>query len=263
MNEHFGIVVYKELLEGGPYPKQYRIERNKKFLEALPQWIPNDLAKWMCKKYIDRELCEIKIQISEPSMNINGMQMANVNGIIPYPIGGGHYQRLTIQTPMMVAPFGISQQNFPNMEDKYDIALSIDRSIDSHDTFYRNIMYIERCAKKFIQKTPRYVGKTKIPDLMLDQHLCSTIRESRNYDTGELDGRYPPIFKLELKPQDKTCRYFNEKKELILFDQFVECVGTHYKVQALFQVSKVWMRNAGFGLLYNPIQLRYKPTFEQ
>ena len=71
-NNNSNIIVYKESLEHGPLPKRDRKIRNEVFLAALPPFLPHDLARWMCKKYVDKEPCEIGITFSDLKKNKYG-----------------------------------------------------------------------------------------------------------------------------------------------------------------------------------------------
>jgi hypothetical protein len=260
------ILVCKERLnDEGLYPKLIRLDRNKKFFDALPKSISKDLARWICKNYIDCESCTYNIDFTNSKQNRYGMHTISIKCSLPNILP--ELQPLLIKTPLCVTPFGMCNRAPATEDGRYTLNINIDTTNAWHKTFYDNILYIEETTRKMISKDSRKYFQRNVSSNALYDIFCSSI--SQRVRANGTDA-YPPMFKMILNEDDKQCTYYNtdkvdkNKRHIpISFKEFVDGVQQMSEIQAIIHVSFVWLTASRFGITYKPIQIRYKTSMDQ
>lgn len=244
-------LIINDDLENGRYPRSIRKERNKAFLDALPEWIPCDLAKWMCKYYIDQEKCTVKLGFGDINSSTLNIKTVSVHGI------GYNLEKwfnIYLKTPLMIAPF-YGTKDYKGSH--YNFALNIDTSQSSHNTFYKNILFIERNVMQYAVDNCLDLFSRRIPF----HELTGNSFQSQIKHTS--DNQYPPYFRFKLNKDDERCLCFDNDRNRITLNDFVKNITRNTMIQAIIRVCYIWQSGYRYGVRYIPVQLRYVKSFEQ
>jgi len=242
------VCIYTDPLEHTRYPKDYRLERKKVFFESIPKWIYKDIAK-LIYSYVDGETFSVDIHFSNVTY-IHAVVFMNITHSIPNTTYMN--KKLYLQTPEMVLAFDPLNMNTPGL-DRYDISLQIDTGIESHQNFLDSILYIEQKAKQCL---------TKKLSSMHAINMCSSIKYPTDRITGQISNIYPPTFRFKHTfNNNEKCIYFYDKSPITM-NKFKSNMKRGNRVQAILQVSAVWISKNNSGLKFKPVQLKVKKSFE-
>uniref|UniRef100_A0A6C0JC98 Uncharacterized protein n=1 Tax=viral metagenome TaxID=1070528 RepID=A0A6C0JC98_9ZZZZ len=190
-----------------------------------------------------------KVTISDTKTNENGGKSIYLN-YDNHPI--------IIQTPVTTLPYNMSiydKGDYP----KYSIELSFrDLDTDSklkafHDSFNKlDDMIVEHGVKNSM---PWFKKKKAHKDVVLAL-FSPHIKLSRDKETGEADGKYPPNMKIKLPVRDNVPGfkiYDFDKNEL---DRPIEELFVKgARVQTLIKCSGIWIIGGKFGCSWNVSQI--------
>src|SRR5690606_4150428 len=94
-------------------------------------------------------------------------------------------------------------------------------------------------------------------------NMCSSIKYPTDRVTGEVSNIYPPTFRLKHTfNNNEKCIYFYDKSPITM-NKFKSNMKRGNSVQAILQVSAVWISKYNAGLNFKPVQLRVKKSFEK
>ena len=144
---------------------------------------------------------ESKLQFREPKVLSSGGRLAS----LAYGVGKTSNQ-VIIETPTLRAPMGVMEWANDNGPSKKSIMLSLDNMDSRSDVreFQKLIESVDRMTKvAAFQNSMAYFRKTfKTQDTVSDMHTPLE-RKSRDKETGEEDGRWPPSVKITVKDETK------------------------------------------------------------
>jgi hypothetical protein len=167
------------------------------------------------------------------------------------------------QTPEMKAPFGISMWPSDNGgPDKY----SLDLSFEGCDTrpqlkmFFDALKAIDKKLVVDAMENSQAWFKKKYPSVDVVEALYSpTVRYNKDRETGEVNDRYAPTFKMSLPMKDGKFQfpaYGTGREELDLFDIVAKGNSKGVRAQAIVQLSAIWLVGNKFGCMWKVRQLR-------
>jgi hypothetical protein len=193
-----------------------------------------------------------KLKLSEPKMLGTGGRSIYVN----YGTG-----RLLMQTPDMQAPFGVSKWPGENgAPDKYNMDLSFD-GLDVNApmrTFFDVLQSIDDRVVDQAMVNSQLWFKKKFATVDVVQELFThSVRHSKDPKTGEVNTRYPPRVKLTLPLKEGKFQfqvYNAARNEVDFMDILDRCKGA--RVQAIIQLTSIWIVGTKFGLSWKVYQLR-------
>jgi hypothetical protein len=181
----------------------------------------------------------------------------------------GNSVPLMIQTPEMRSPFGLSRwdktekgsDGIEKESFKYDLLLGFDgkETRENLATFYDQI---EKLDKKMVhdcmENSLNWLGK-KYTSLEVIQELYTPmIRYSRDKNTGEINEKYAPTFKITVPFRDGKFQcnaYGPDKKEIDL--STINLQGA--RITAIIQCVGAWFVGRKFGVSFKVAQLKVMP----
>jgi hypothetical protein len=171
---------------------------------------------------------------------------------------------LILQTPQMVAPFGMSQwENEGKSNTKYTIDLSF-KAMDknpSMQAFYRSLETIDAKLVKdgFKNQHTWFKGKKYNSEEIVEALYTPLIRHAKDRQTGEITDKYPPTFKLTVPYKDGkfTCEAFDDSRNPVDIAT-VETKGS--KVTAIIQCMGLWFAGGKFGSTWRIVQMKVVPN---
>lgn len=177
--------------------------------------------------------------------------------------GGG----CNIQSPWMKAPWGVKE--WPNENGRTKV--NLDLSFEGHETneelgiFYKALASIdERMVKDGMENSQLWFKKKFASDEVVKNNYTPLIRFAKDKTTGEINTTFPPTLKMTI-PRDKEGRlvvnaFGDKRQELDINEVMASKSSVGARVQAIFQISSIWMVNGSFGLTCKVKQVRIKET---
>lgn len=167
---------------------------------------------------------------------------------------------LILQTPEMVAPFGLSQWDNDKGGKKITLDLSFKGKESRHNLskFYENLAAIdERMVHEAFENSASWFKK-KTSEEVLKELYTPIIRHAKDKNTGEITDRYPATFKVSLPEKDGKWNFevYNQNKAAVDLST-LEMKGA--KVTALIQCLGVWIAGTKFGVSWKILQMRVVP----
>ena len=171
---------------------------------------------------------------------------------------------MVVQTPEMVATFGISKWSPDGTNkgenEKHSLELSFkDRANRaSLEHFYKMMMNIDEFMIKegMARSQEWFKKKYNTPEVMAAIYT-PCVKFPKDKDTGEITDKFPPTFRigLPMKCGKYTFDVFDENKNVVDLSQ-IETRGA--KVTAIMQCS-IWLAGGKYGCSWRPIQIRIVP----
>lgn len=167
---------------------------------------------------------------------------------------------LIVQTPEMAAPFGSTKWNPTGGEggkDKYTLEMSF-KGVESRPYLKTFMDLVENLDEKIIESglensqnwfKKKYNNKDVVGAL-----YTPMLKRSKDKETGEVDDKYPPTFRINLPFKDDKfdCDIYNTSKEQITLSN----IDKGSKVTAILQCMGIWVAGGKFGCSWKVIQLR-------
>lgn len=172
-------------------------------------------------------------------------------------------KKLLMQTPEMVAPFGVGKwsNNDGKSNDKYTLDLSF-KGKESREVLSKYFDGMRALDKKLVHdgmtNCQNWFKKTyKSVDVV--EALYTPIIKFAKDKNGELTDKYPPTFKMTL-PHDGskfTCDVYDQAKNLIDLAGIETTKGS--KVSAIVQCMGIWVAGTKFGCSWKVVQMKITP----
>lgn len=174
-----------------------------------------------------------------------------------------------VQTPEMRCPFGLSkwdrtEKGADGQEKnsfKYDLLLGFDGK-DTREilnTFYTKIDDLDdKLIDDGMENSMNWLGKKMTSREVVKELFTPMIRHSRDKNTGEINDKYPPTFKMTVPYRDGKFQcdvYGPDNNEVDL--STVVLNGS--KVVAIIQCVGIWVVGKKFGCSWKVLQMKVTP----
>lgn len=166
-----------------------------------------------------------------------------------------------IQTPEMIAPFGLSRWSADNSINE---KISIDLSFKEKDirpslkAFYKMLSIIDKkLVSDGLENSMSWFKKKITTEAVVDALYTPLVKNPKDKDTGEIIDKYPATFRLALPYRDGVfqCKIFKDKEEVDI--ESMEIKGS--KVTAIMQCVGIWVAGGKFGCSWKALQVRVIP----
>ena len=173
--------------------------------------------------------------------------------------------QLWIQIPEMTIPWGTNKDEIKDSKTgettgyKYSLALSFRGCEEKADLkeFQSVLESIDELMVQSAKDNSLSWLKQKSTSLDVTRALyCSTLKKSKDPETGEPDGRYPDTFKGKLRHYDGNfvTEVFSKDKEVISDIEAALVKGT--KLKSILKCTGLWFAAGKFGLSWEFAQIR-------
>ncbi len=176
---------------------------------------------------------------------------------------------LIIQTPDMRSPFGLSkwdktEKGSDGVEKdsfKYDLLLGFDgkESRENLQIFYEKLeQFDDKLIKAGIENSMNWLGKKITSEEVIKELFTPMIRHSRDKNTGEINDKYAPTFKVTVPYRDGKfqCDVFDKNKtELDLSS--INLQGA--RITAIIQCVGIWVVGKKYGCSFKLLQMMVTP----
>lgn len=198
------------------------------------------------------------INYSEPKINANGGKAIYVN-----------YDEkvLFLQTPKMSCPFGLSAFDAGDYT-KYSLDLSFNgmdgegKNCEAMKDFYDKMdAFDSKLVQDAVKNSQPWFKKKKTSLEVCKALYNPQIRLSKDKETGEPNGQYPPTFKVKMPNRDGrfTSDVFDLDRKKVANEDLESYLVKGSQVQALIQCVGIWVVDGKFGCNWKVQQLRVWP----
>jgi hypothetical protein len=173
-------------------------------------------------------------------------------------------QRLILQTPEMVAPFGVSRWSADKGGPE---SLSIDLSFKNRDsrekleTFYERLMALDKkLVDDGLENSQAWLKRRITSREVVENLYTPMVRFPKDRVTGEVIDKFPPTFKVKLPMKDGKIIVdtYDSSRNRIDIDEIVDNLKGA-RVTALIQCVGVWIAGGKFGCSWKVLQLKVSP----
>lgn len=174
-----------------------------------------------------------------------------------------------VQTPEMRSPFGLSKWDKTEKGSdgaekesyKYDLLLGFDDKATRENlkTFYEKLEGLDdKLIDDGMEHSMNWLGKKMSSREVTQELYTPIIRHSRDKNTGEINDKYPPTFKLTVPFRDGKfqCSVFGpEKNEVDLSTMNLQGA----RVTAIIQCVGIWVVGKKYGCSWKVLQMKVAP----
>ncbi len=195
-----------------------------------------------------------KMDYSEPKQLSNGGKAVYLNY---------DSKQLVVQTPQMSCPFGLNLYDGGDYP-KYSVDVSFRGMEDNAKLreFYDMIEAIdEQMIEDGVKNSMAWFKKRKQSKEVVKALYSPLIKLSRDRETGEPDGKYPPTFRIKLPYRDGnfTFEAFDDKKDKIASEDIEKWLGKGAQVRSLIRCTGLWFAGGKFGTTWRAEQVKINP----
>lgn len=161
----------------------------------------------------------------------------------------GAKRRITIQTPVLSMPFGVSAYREKPEADiqSYSIDVSF-RNLESDPKLSEFLAKMREVDAKMIEESvsnsAAWFGKVKSKETLEDGY--------RALIKDNAEGKYPPVMKIKVPMRNgqPSCMFFDENRQPCSIDYLIK--GTTIKL--ILELDRVWFVNNTFGVTWRALQ---------
>ena len=163
----------------------------------------------------------------------------------------------------MSCPFGLNLYDGGDYP-KYSIDMSFRGMEDNPKLreFHDMIAAIdEQMIEDAVKNSMAWFKKRKQSKEVVKALYSPLVKVSRDKETGEPDGKYPPTFRVKLPYRDGnfTFEAFDDKKEKIASDDVEKWMGKGCQVRCLIRCTGLWFAGGKFGTTWRAEQVKVNP----
>ena len=173
-----------------------------------------------------------------------------------------------IQTPEMVAPFGLnswsSEQGQNDGPVKYSIELAF-RNLSTRKVEAKFLEILNGFDKKIIEhvfeNSASYLKKKFASIEVLEALFTPCIKLPKDKATGEVTDKYPPTFKMSVPFKDGTfgCQAYELDGSMLDMAELERDGSTKgSRITAIMQCTGIWIAGGKFGCKWSIMQMRVK-----
>ena len=169
---------------------------------------------------------------------------------------------LILQTPRMSLPWSMGRYEGQDGV-KYSIDLSF-KGLEGDEkmkNFHRVLSDLDsKLVEDGVVNSMSWFKKKKVSADIMKEFYTNQLKLSKDKETGEPDGKYPPIFKVKVPFKDDKfgCQVYDTKKNLIESD-LSEVLVKGCQVQCLIQCVGLWFAGGKYGCSWKVVQMKVTP----
>lgn len=171
--------------------------------------------------------------------------------------------KLVLETPAMIAPFGVSNYVGDKGEasEKWSLQLSFGNDMSpSLASLKESLMALDEFVlQQACKNSLHWVKQRNLNKEAASMLYSPSVRFAKDRDTGEITDKYPPTFRMTVPTtngQFTVPTYLTNKKKVDL----ASIDTKRAKINAIVQCSGVWIAGSRFGVSWKVVQLRVAPS---
>lgn len=163
---------------------------------------------------------------------------------------------LILQTPNMVAPYGLSR--YPN-DKGGDDKVSLDVSFKDGNGVQEFLELLKKLDKKILEEafenSTSWLKKKHGALNVVEALYTPLVKYAKNKDTGEIIDKYPPTLKMSIPFKSGTygVEIFDNNREKV---DMGEIELRNANVTSIIQCNGVWVAGGKFGCKFRAVQIK-------
>lgn len=167
-----------------------------------------------------------------------------------------------IQTPELIAPYGISRWQNERGPDKLNLDLSFGNGDNKDSTeFFELVKSIDdKLITDGLENAQNWFKKKLATREIVEALYSPLIKYAKDKETGENTDKYPPTMRFQL-PVNKdgvvTCEVYDQHCRKVSID---DVDFKRAKVTGIAQCSGIWCAGGKYGCTFKLLQIKVKPN---
>ncbi len=173
---------------------------------------------------------------------------------------------IVIQTPEMVAPYGVSNWNDDGKgPDKYTLDLSFKgkESREKLNEFFEKMSALDKkLVHDGVHNSMTWLKKKITSADVVEALYTPIVKYAKDKTTGEITDKYPPSMKLKLPFNNGVfqCEVYDTKRKQVNLKELIDNGSLKgAKVTAIIQCSGIWVAGGKYGCSWKVLQMRVSP----
>ena len=173
---------------------------------------------------------------------------------------------IVIQTPEMVAPYGVSNWNDDGKgPDKYTLDLSFKGKEvrDKLNVFFEKMVALDKkLVHDGVDNSMTWLKKKINSADVVEALYTPIVKYAKDKTTGEITDKYPPSMKLKLPFINGTfqCEVYDTKRRQVNLKELIDNGSLKgAKVTAIIQCQGLWVAGGKYGCSWKVLQMRVSP----
>lgn len=173
---------------------------------------------------------------------------------------------IVIQTPEMVAPYGVSNWNDDGKgPDKYTLDLSFKgKEIrEKLNVFFEKMVALDKkLVHDGVENSMTWLKKKITSADVVEALYTPIVKYAKDKTTGEVTDKYPPSMKLKLPFINGTfqCEVYDTKRRQVNLKELIDNGSLKgAKVTAIIQCQGLWVAGGKYGCSWKVLQMRVSP----
>jgi len=168
---------------------------------------------------------------------------------------------IVLQTPEMVAPYGVS--NWNDNKHTLDLSFKGKETRENLNTFFEKMVALDKkLVQDGLQNSMTWLKKTYKTVDAVEALYTPMVKYAKDKNTGEITDKYPPTFKLKIPFSNNAfqCQVYDTKRQPIDIKQLIDTNAFKgAKVTAIIQCLGIWVAGGKFGCSWKVLQMRVSP----
>lgn len=173
---------------------------------------------------------------------------------------------IQIQTPEMIAPYGVSNWNDDGKgPDKYSLDLSFKgkEGRQNLQTFFDKLVALDKkLVQDGVDNSMTWLKKKYTSVDVVEALYTPMVKYAKDKTTGEITDKYPPVLKLKIPLVNNTfqCVAFDKERNPTDLKQLIDNGAFKgAKVVAIIQCLGIWVAGGKYGCSWKVVQVRVTP----
>ena len=173
---------------------------------------------------------------------------------------------IVIQTPEMVAPYGVSNWNDDGKgPDKYSLDLSFKgkEGRENLNTFFEKMVALDKkLVQDGVDNSMTWLKKKYNSVDVVEALYTPMVKYAKDKTTGEITDKYPPTFKLKIPFVNSAfqCEVYDTKRKSVNLKELIDTGAFKgAKVTAIIQCLGIWVAGGKYGCSWKVLQMRVSP----
>lgn len=218
------------------------------------------MASYSCKIMLPSELNVDELTFAEPK------KFGDAGGKIIYI--NLNRSKFSICAPKMRTPFGLQKYEEPGKPPKYTLDLSFGdyKNNPALKAFYDSMKaFDEKVIKMAQDNSLNWFKKKSLSDNLARELYSSSIKFSKDKETGEPNEAYPPTFKTKLNYRDGSfqCEVFDKEKNRVE-TPLEDSIPKGQELATIIESNGIWIAGGKFGTSWRVSQMKIgKPGLDK
>ena len=175
---------------------------------------------------------------------------------------GDDSTQIMIQTPKMRLPYGLGKFEQQDKWPKYSLDMSFGGMEENQKIkdFYETMNAIDEKIINDTVKTysQKWFRKKTMSEDVARTLFTTSIKRSKDKETGEFTDKYPPTFKAKVPFWEGriTCNVYDHNKAKLGDTNIEQCIAKGQNVVAIIKCAGVWFSGGKYGISWKVDQLK-------